>query len=172
MGTQIFYIVSTILIGSGMALQVTMISAMARVRGPFEATWLSLMATIMGVAALMAYRSSNNLLVIPAPFNKWTVLLGISVIAGISLLLLLRGIPFYFFITGLFAIPLLVGAGYLGPKIGIGLFVTASIAGQVIGSVILDHFGAFGLPIHKIDFFRLLGMITLMVGVVLVRGIR
>jgi transporter family-2 protein len=155
-----------------MALQVTMISAMSRLRGPFEATWLSLMATIMGVAALMAYRSSNNLLIIPAPFNKWTVLLGISVIAGISLLLLLRGIPGYFFITGLFAIPLLVGAGYLGPKIGIGLFVTASIAGQVIGSVLLDHFGAFGLPIHKIDFFRLLGMITLMVGVVLVRGIR
>jgi transporter family-2 protein len=93
-------------------------------------------------------------------------------LAASSLILVLRGLPFYYFITGLFAIPLLVGAGYLGPKIGIGLFVTATIAGQVIGAALLDHMGAFGLPIHKVDIIRGIGVITLLLGVVLIRGVK
>ncbi|MFL2640321.1 MAG: DMT family transporter [Dehalococcoidia bacterium] len=169
---QILYIVFSILIGSGMAVQVTMISAMSRIRGPLEATWLSLMATVMGVAALMAYRAFNGVLVIPSPFNRILLVAGISIVAAASLLLVLRGLPFYYFITGLFAIPLLVGAGYLGPKIGIGLFVTATIAGQVIGSVLLDHLGAFGLPIHRVDIIRGAGVITLLLGVALIRGLK
>tara|TARA_B100000029_G_scaffold110374_2_gene102270 strand:- start:8161 stop:8628 length:468 start_codon:yes stop_codon:yes gene_type:complete len=155
-----------------MAVQVTMISAMGRVRGPLEATWLSLMATVMGVAALMAYKAFAGGLVIPSPFNRVLLLAAISILAASSLILVLRGLPFYYFITGLFAIPLLVGAGYLGPKIGIGLFVTATIAGQVIGAALLDHMGAFGLPIHKVDIIRGIGVITLLLGVVLIRGVK
>ena len=90
-----------------MAVQVTMISAMGRVRGPLEATWLSLMATVMGVAALMAYKAFAGGLVIPSPFNRVLLLAGISILAASSLILVLRGLPFYYFITGLFAIPLL-----------------------------------------------------------------
>ena len=155
-----------------MAVQVTMISAMGRVRGPLEATWLSLMATVMGVAALKAYKAFACGLVIPSPFNRVLLLAGISILAASSLILVLRGLPFYYFITGLFAIPLLVGAGYLGPKIGIGLFVTATIAGQVIGAALLDHMGAFGLPIHKVDIIRGIGVINLLLGVLLIRGVK
>ncbi len=171
--TQALYILITILIGSGMALQVTMISAMSRLRGPFEATWLSLMATVMGVAALMAFRMfQGNVLALPTPFDRWPMLGLAAVLAGTALLLVLRGIAPYFVVTGLLAIPLLVGAGFLGPRIGIGLFVSAAIAGQIIGSVFLDHIGAFDLAVHRIDLLRVAGVGTLLLGVFLVRGIR
>ena len=131
-----------------------------------------LFRSVMGVSALMAYRAFTGGLVIPPPFNRALLLAAISIITAASLVLVLRGLPFYYFITGLFAIPLLVGAGYVGPKIGIGLFVTATIAGQVIGSVLLDHLGAFGLPVHRMDIIRGGGVIILLLGVVLVRGVK
>lgn len=171
--TQALYVLITIFIGSGMALQVTMISAMGRLRGPLEATWLSLMATVMAVAAIMTYRAlQGNNLVLPSPFDRWPLLGLATVLAGVALLLVLRGIAPYFVITGLLAVPLLIGAGFLGPRIGIGLFVTAAIAGQIIGAVVLDHVGAFGLPVHRVDLLRIAGVATLLLGVLLVRGVR
>ena len=50
--------------------------------------------------------------------------------------------------------------------------MTATIAGQVIGAALLDHVGAFGLPIHKVDIIRGIGVITLLLGVVLIRGVK
>ena len=94
------------------------------------------------------------------------------VVASVALAAVVRGLPPYFALAGLAAIPLLVGAGFFGPKIGIGLYLSAAITGQLVGSVLLDHVGAFGTQVYRIDLERALGVAALVVGVVLVRGIR
>ena len=48
------YMALALLIGMGLATQVTMISAMGRLRGPLEATWVSLLATVAGFTLIMA----------------------------------------------------------------------------------------------------------------------
>jgi transporter family-2 protein len=56
------------------------------------------------------------------------------------------------------------------PRIGAAMFIALLVAGQMIGSLIFDHFGAFGLPQHSIDIPRMLGAILLVAGAVLVRA--
>ena len=68
--------------------------------------------------------------------------------------------------------PYLLAAAYLAPKIGVGLFLAALIAGQLGGGVLLDHLGAFGAAARPVDAVRVLGIGALLAGVVLVRGFR
>ena len=84
----------------------------------------------------------------------------------------MKGLNVYFAITGLFALPFLIGAGLIGPKIGVGLYLVIVLAGQMTGAVVHDHFGTFGNAIHRFDLLRALGIFALLTGVVLVRGVR
>lgn len=54
----------------------------------------------------------------------------------------------------------------LGATVTFGLIIT----GQLVASVVLDHFGLLGFPIHHINLQRVLGVILLLGGVVLVRN--
>ena len=53
--------------------------------------------------------------------------------SGTLLVLGLRGLPLAYAVTGLTAVPYLLAASYLAPKIGVGLFLAALIAGQLGG---------------------------------------
>jgi transporter family-2 protein len=46
----------------------------------------------------------------------------------------------------------------------IGAFIT----GQLLGSVIIDHYGIFGFQIYPINFSRIVGVILLFAGLLLV----
>jgi transporter family-2 protein len=171
-GASVPYIIAAMLMGAGFSAQVSMISAMGRLRGPFEATWVSLIATVAGFTLVMAARAAGGAsIALPAPFQSAAVYAFVAAGAGVGLALLVRGIPPYFAITGLFAIPLLVGAGHLGPRLGVGLYISSVIAGQLMCSVVLDHLGAFGIPVHRVDLARVAGIGALMVGVALIRGV-
>ncbi len=170
---QSLYLVLAVGIGMGFAFQVSMVSAMGRLRGPMEATWASLLATVAGVAAVMLIRTlNNNDLALPSPFDKAPALILTLVLATVSLVLVVRGIDSYFALTGFLAIPILVGAGFLGPRIGVGLFLSAIITGQLTGGIALDHFGAFAGQVRKIDALRGAGVLMLLGGVTLIRGFK
>jgi transporter family-2 protein len=55
------------------------------------------------------------------------------------------------------------------PRLGAATTVMLFIAGQLACSLILDHFGWLGVPVHPIDLPRLLGVACLVAGVILVR---
>jgi len=57
----------------------------------------------------------------------------------------------------------------LVPRLGTASFVALLVAGQMLSSLIFDHYGAFGVPQHPADGVRLLGAALLVGGVVLVR---
>ena len=83
-----------------------------------------------------------------------------------------RGLPGGFIITGLLAMPYLLAASFLAPRIGVGLFLAALITGQLTGGVLLDQIGFLGGATRPVDVVRIVGCLMLLAGVVLVRGFR
>lgn len=68
-----------------------------------------------------------------------------------------------------------LGAVYIGlaiiliPELGSATFVALLIAGQMLASVVFDHYGWFGLAQRSVDVPRIIGAVLLMAGVVLIR---
>jgi transporter family-2 protein len=69
----------------------------------------------------------------------------------------------------------LIGAVYvlaavvLAPKLGAGTLVAAVVAGQMVTSLLLDHYGLIGFPVHSLSLVRLLGAAFVIAGVVLIQ---
>lgn len=74
----------------------------------------------------------------------------------------------------------LVGGGLLGafyvssvillaPKLGAAVTLTAVIAGQVLMSMVIDHFGWFGIPPNPVTLARAFGACLVIGGVAVIR---
>lgn len=57
----------------------------------------------------------------------------------------------------------------IAPKLGTALTFSLIVGGQMIISLILDHFGLLGFSIKEINWQRILGVIFLVLGVLLIR---
>lgn len=170
---QAIFILITIGVGITSSLQIAMLGGINRQRGPFEASWISMLASIGGMAVLLGVLeiagSRRNL---PAPFDHWWVYVVYAGLALGGLFLAQRGLPPYLALTGFLPIPYLIAASYIGPRIGLGVYLAAIITGQMIGATGLDQIGAFGATPRPIDALRALGIVVLIAGVLLVRGRR
>jgi bacterial/archaeal transporter family-2 protein len=58
----------------------------------------------------------------------------------------------------------------LVPRLGTAAFVALLVAGQMISSLIFDHYGLLGIAPRPADPSRLLGAVLLVGGVVLIRA--
>lgn len=69
----------------------------------------------------------------------------------------------------------LLGAFYvtavimLVPKIGVALTFGLVVTGQLGLSLVLDHYGLLGLPVHPVNWQRIAGILLTIGGVVLIR---
>lgn len=69
----------------------------------------------------------------------------------------------------------LLGATYvsmtvvLAPRLGAAAMIGAVMAGQLIGSLLLDHFGAVGYSVRPISMERIGGAVLLLIGVLLIQ---
>ncbi len=168
-----FWIAVVVSLGATQALQVSLLGAMNRFRGPSEAALVSILGTFAGLTLALTIRGlTGSRPLLPAPFDHPAATGAIAIVTSTLLVLALRGLPAGFVITGLLAMPYLLAASYLAPKIGVGLFLAALITGQLGGGLILDHFGAFGGATRPVDAIRILGVAALLLGVLLVRGVR
>ena len=77
----------------------------------------------------------------------------------------LKGIPFYMFTGGLIGIltVLFTNIGFSG--LGVSLTVSLSLLGQLITSLIIDHFGYFNMPVIEFDKKKILGLIVIIAGI-------
>lgn len=171
--TDAIWIAVVVSLGVTQALQIALLGAMNRARGPAEAAYISILGTLAGLALALTIRGVlGSRPALPAPVDHPAVTGAVALITGALLALALRGLPMAYAVTGLTAVPYLLAASYLAPRIGVGLFLGALIAGQLGGGVILDHFGVLGTATRPIDLIRVLGVAALLAGVVLVRGFR
>jgi transporter family-2 protein len=110
--------------------------------------WAALISFLVGSAALLAVA----LAVSPRPS-----------VAG------LRDLPWYAWVGGFYGAFFVAVATFTAPRLGIGVLLTAAIAGQLAAALVLDHFGMLGLDRHPINLARLLGLGLVVAGAVLVR---
>jgi len=55
------------------------------------------------------------------------------------------------------------------PRIPVALAFSLAIAGQMIVTLLIDHFGLLGVPVKEINLMRVLGATLITVGVILIR---
>ncbi|WP_027184178.1 DMT family transporter [Desulfovibrio inopinatus] len=82
---------------------------------------------------------------------------------------LASGAPWWSWLGGLIGAFYVTIAVIAGPRIGATVFFSLIVAGQLTGSLILDHFGLLGFTTAPISFGRIVGVILIVLGVFLIR---
>ncbi len=82
----------------------------------------------------------------------------------------LRAAPPSYFVGGLLGAVYVAAVVALTPRLGAALTVALVVVGQLAVAVVLDHFGALGLPVHVLTLPRLLGLGLLLAGLWLIRS--
>jgi len=81
----------------------------------------------------------------------------------------LSSAPWWVWVGGLCGANYIVVAILLAPRIGAATLVALTLAGQMVVSLIFDHFGLLGFPTHPINLGRAVGAALFLAGVVLVQ---
>ena len=141
---------------------------------------LSMIAVVIagGATALQAPTNAKMMTAVGSPVNAAFVSFAVGTAAlGILAMILqakpdmaaARNLPWYAWIGGLYGAVFVVAAAWGVPRLGVALTITLMVAGQLLISLFLDHFGAFGVPRSPINLGRLAGVALVIGGVVLVR---
>jgi len=101
--------------------------------------------------------------------------LGGALIAGVPLLLRggghlrdWRSLPWYAVTAGAYGLVVIAAVSYTMPRIGAASTVVLIVAGQLMISSLVDHFGLFNTGERPLDLTRLLGLAVLFFGVWLI----
>ncbi|MBL0967682.1 MAG: DMT family transporter [Brevundimonas sp.] len=141
---------------------------------------LSMIAVVIagGATALQAPTNAKMMTAVGSPVNAAFVSFAVGTAAlGILAVILqakpdmaaARNLPWYAWIGGLYGAVFVVAAAWGVPRLGVALTITLMVAGQLLISLFLDHFGAFGVPRSPINLGRLAGVALVIGGVVMVR---
>ena len=76
-------------------------------------------------------------------------------------------VPWWVYLAGIIGVIFVAGSVVIAPVTGSLIFFVCLIAGQLIGSAVADHFGAFGLDIREISLARVGGIALVLAGAVL-----
>ena len=63
----------------------------------------------------------------------------------------------------------LLASVFLAPRIGASALLCLVVAGQLLGAVLIDRFGLFGLAMRELTFGRLVGVFLVLAGALIVR---
>lgn len=127
--------------GVTMAVQGSLNSALSKVIGLLEATFMvHITGTLIVVTALFVLK------------------LGRGNLANLA------DAPWYTWLGGILGILIVYGVMFSIPKLGVSVATTAIIVGQVLTACLIDHFGMFGLDKVAFTWWKLLGIALLASG--------
>ncbi len=142
-----FFIVLAIIAGMMMPTQGAINTKLARyVESPVTAAFISF---FVGTIALFVY-----MLVAGTPFSNFTNSKNAPVIAWTG------GLLGAFFVSAIAASV---------PRLGVALTFSLAIAGQMLITLVIDHFGFLDVPVKEISVPRVLGVVLIVVGVIVIR---
>ena len=81
----------------------------------------------------------------------------------------MKALPWWAWMGGLYGCAFVVSAAWGVPRLGVATTITVMIAGQLLLSLALDHFGALGVEKQPLSLGRIAGVALVIGGVVLVR---
>ena len=76
-----------------------------------------------------------------------------------------RSLPWYVLLAGIFGLVVIGSISYMIPRIGIAAAITTIVAGQLLVSIFLDHYGLLGSMERPLNLTRAIGLAVVMVGV-------
>lgn len=76
-----------------------------------------------------------------------------------------RSVPWYALGAGVFGLVVIAAISYMIPRVGVAASITAIVAGQLLVSIILDHFGLLGTAVKPLDITRVIGISVVLFGV-------
>jgi bacterial/archaeal transporter family-2 protein len=82
---------------------------------------------------------------------------------------IIAGSPWWAWSGGVFGAIFISLAILLIPQMGAATFIALFVTGQMLASLMLDHYGWLGLEQRSVDLPRLIGVCLLIAGVVLIR---
>lgn len=77
--------------------------------------------------------------------------------------------PWWVWIGGLFGAFYVSTTIILGPRLGATVLAVLTVAGQVLASLAIDHYGWVGFARQPVNVWRILGVALLLAGVALIR---
>ncbi|MEN2259748.1 DMT family transporter (plasmid) [Paraclostridium benzoelyticum] len=77
----------------------------------------------------------------------------------------LKGIPFYMFSGGLIGILTVLFTNISFTNLGVSLTVSLALLGQLVTSIVIDHFGYFDLEINKFEKKKIIGLGIIILGI-------
>ena len=86
----------------------------------------------------------------------------------LSQLALLQNTPWWMLLGGALGAMFVFGSTLLVPKLGLALMISLIVLGQMIMSLIMDHYGWLGVSVQEISVMRLLGAGLVLAGVLCV----
>ena len=75
-----------------------------------------------------------------------------------------RSLPWYALLAGSMGLIVVGGVSFMIPRVGVATSITLIIAGQLVISSILDHYGLLGVNVRHMDLPRILGLASVFVG--------
>lgn len=132
-----------------------------------------MMAALDGVLiALMVV--FNGLLASRTGNSQSLIIIHVVGLLGTTLLLIgsrnrlksIKGIPLYLFIAGALGIFNVLFNNISFLKLGATLTLCLNLLGQLIASMIIDHFGLLGQQVNKINSTKLLGISIMILGII------
>ena len=136
-----FFLIIAVLAGVAMAFQGALNSALSKIIGLWEATFL-------------VHASATIVLV----FIIFLLKMGKGDFA------LYHKAPWYLYLGGIIGVLITYGVVTSIPKLGAASATTAIIVGQVLTALIIDQLGLFGLKEISFTWMKFLGLILLSVG--------
>lgn len=141
---------------------------------------LAIIAVVLagGATAMQAPTNARLMTAVGSPVNAAFVsfAIGTAVLGLLALMMqsrpdltAARALPWYAWIGGVYGVIFVVAATWAVPRMGVATTVTLMVAGQLIVSLVLDHFGAFGVPKQPINLTRIAGIGLVVAGVLLAR---
>ena len=141
---------------------------------------LAMLAVVFGGAAtaLQAPTNAKMMGAVGSPVNAAFVSFAVGTAAlGILAVVLQarpdmaasRALPWYAWIGGLYGAIFVVSAAWGVPRLGVATTIILMVAGQLLLSVVLDHFGVMGMPKQPISLGRVAGIGLVIAGVLMVR---
>ncbi len=144
-------------------------------------TYIYLLVAVVAGAMMPTQAATNNKMAVfvDSPvlaafisFVVGTIALFIYLLmAGVSLSNLsgVRDAPMIAWAGGLLGAFFVAAAVTLVPKLGVAMTFSLIIAGQMIVTLIIDHYGLLGVPVKEISLARIGGIMLITAGVVLIR---
>jgi transporter family-2 protein len=77
--------------------------------------------------------------------------------------------PWWMYLGGFLGAFYVVASVVLTPRLGAATTIGLFLAGQVVASIGIDHFGWFGVPVQQATIPRILGALLIIIGVAIVQ---